>query len=413
MRHKLFKYITIGFLVTQLFPPVWLYIPVGGALVLAGYVGLSVVLLPNLLKSKVILFLSIYTLITFLLFLTGNKFFNTINSVIIPFLTVMSSLLIVNYSIKYKDISFVKTVIYSTFLLLITITIISLPFVYKFPNIIRGASIYAASTENITEFYWVIGYGVVHGLTVIFAPLGFFFRKIYKSNKFSSILWLGITLLLLYIVYLSNATTALIFSIFSFIGGILINISTLSKKSILKFVFFGIVSIFIFNKTTIVAVLDSVQPLFNENGSNYKKIDDIKDSFIYGDTDGSVGAREDLYDDSLTLFLESPIIGTTKGDMIGLHSYFLDRLAALGILLIIPLILMFVSHIKSIYQRLERTRIIYLIGCMTYIIMLSLKNEFGTGTFLFAFAILPLFCFYIENVLNITNNENRSFNQKS
>lgn len=104
MRHKLFKYITIGFLVTQLFPPVWLYIPVGGALVLAGYVGLSVVLLPNLLKSKVILFLSIYTLITFLLFLTGNKFFNTINSVIIPFLTVMSSLLIVNYSIKYKMI---------------------------------------------------------------------------------------------------------------------------------------------------------------------------------------------------------------------------------------------------------------------------------------------------------------------
>ena len=147
-------------------------------------------------------------------------------------------------------------------------------------------------------------------------------------------------------------------------------------------------------------------------GSNYKKINDIKDSFIYGDSYGSVGARDDLYRDSFTLFLESPIIGTTKGDMIGLHSYFLDRLAALGILLIIPLILMFVSHIKSIYQRLDRTRIIYLIGCMTYIIMLSLKMN-STGTFLFAFAILPLFCFYIENVLNITNNENRSFNQKS
>ena len=93
----------------------------------------------------------------------------------------MSSLLIVNYGIKYKDISFVKTVIYSTFFLLIIITLISLPFVYRFPNIIRGASTYAASTENITEF-WVIGYGVIHGLTVIFAPLGFFLRKIYKSN---------------------------------------------------------------------------------------------------------------------------------------------------------------------------------------------------------------------------------------
>ena len=108
MRHILFKVITLIFLITQLFPPVWLYIPVGGALVLAGYVGLSVVLFPNLLKSKTILFLSIYTLITFFLFVTGNKFFNSINSVVIPFLAVMSSLLIVNYGIKYKDISFVK-----------------------------------------------------------------------------------------------------------------------------------------------------------------------------------------------------------------------------------------------------------------------------------------------------------------
>ena len=173
MKNKIFKFITVIFLVTQLFLPVWLYIPLGGALVLASYVGLTMVLFPSLIRTKSVLFLSIYTLITFLFFITGSKFYNSINSVVIPFLTVMSSLLIVNYGIKYKDISFVKTVIYSTFLLLITITIISLPFVYRFPNIIRGASIYAASTENITEFYWVIGYGVIHGLTAI----GFFSQK--------------------------------------------------------------------------------------------------------------------------------------------------------------------------------------------------------------------------------------------
>lgn len=409
MKNKFFKYITIIFLITQLFPPAWLYIPVGGALVLAVYVGLTVVLFPNILKSKSILFLSIYTIITFLLFITGNKFFNSINSVVIPFLTVISALLIINYSLKYNDISFIKTVIYTTFILLLIISIISIPQVYRYPNIIRGASVYAALTGSVSEFYWVIGYGVIHGLAAIFAPLGFFVKKIYKNNKVSSILWLVVTLILFYIVYLSNATTALIISIFSFIGGILVNISILSKKSIFKFAFFGIVLIFLFNKTTIVAVLDNVQPFFNERGSNYKKIEDIRESFIYGDTDGSVGAREDLYEDSFVLFLESPLIGTSKGDMIGLHSYFLDRLAALGIILIIPLILTFTSHIKSIYQRLNRTRIIYFIGCMSYLVLLSLKNEFGTGTFLFAFAILPLFCIYIENVLNTTTtNENRS-----
>ncbi len=382
-------------------------------MVLASYVGLTVILFPSILKSRSIIFLSMYSLLTLLLFMTGNKFFNSINNVIIPFLTFMSSFIIVNYCIKYNDISFIKWVIYTTFILLLTITIISIPQIYRIPNIIRGASTYAASKENISEFYWVIGYGVIHGVAAIFAPLIFFARKLYGIIQFKSILLLGVTLILLYIVYLSNATTALIISIFSLIGGLTVSTNILSRKFILKLMYIGIAFMLLFNKTTIVTVLDSVQPIFNESGSNYKKIEDIKDTFIYGDSDGSVGAREDLYNDSFVLFLESPLIGTTKGDMIRLHSYFLDRLAALGIMFILPLILTFSSHIKTIYRRLNRTRIIYLVGCMSYMIMLSLKNEFGTGTFLFAFAILPLLCIYIENVLNKqSSNESRGIYQK-
>lgn len=415
MKHRIYKLITIIFLIYQLFPPIWYYTPVSGAIVLALYVGSTMMLFPILLTHKSVIFLIIYTFITFLFFMKGNTFFDTYNSVIVPFLTVSSALLLVGYTLLYADISFIKTVIYTTFILLITISIISIPQIHMHPNIIRGASVYAAGTESGTEYYWVIGYGVIHGISVIFAPLGFLIKKDLKKNKFINLIWLVITLILLYIVYLSNATTALIISILSLSGGILINFNNFSRKNIFKTMLIGVILILLFNKTTIVMVLDNVQPLFNESGSNYKKISNIKDYFIYGDADGSIGARETLYESSFQLFYESPLIGTARPEKIGYHSYFLDRLAALGMLFTIPLILTFWSHIKSVYKRLDKTKVIYSIGCFCYLLMLFLKNEFGSGSFLFAFAILPIFCIYIDNVLcnNVTLiNGNKSISQK-
>jgi hypothetical protein len=190
IRHQIFRLITIIFLLFQLFSPIWVYIPTSGAVVLSLYVGFTIALFPILLKNRTFIFLSIYTLITFIYFLIGNAFYDSLNSVIIPFLTVVSSLLLIGYIMLYPDSTFIKTILYITFLLLVIVSIISIPQVHHNPNIIRGASIYGAQSGSESVYYWIIGYGVIHGITVIFAPLVVLVKRGFKIHVLSSLIWL-------------------------------------------------------------------------------------------------------------------------------------------------------------------------------------------------------------------------------
>ena len=399
MKHILYKYITVAFLIFQLFPPIWLYIPINESSVLAIFVVITIVLFPDLLGSKSMIFLLMYTLITFIKFLNGNAFFTPINNVVVPFLNVSSALLIATYAFKYPNISYIKTTIITTFVLLTIMTIISIPQLIVYPNIIRGASVSAARFDNVIVYYWVIGYGTIHGLVAIFAPLVFLLKKTFRKNKWTFLLWGIETVLLFYIVFAANATMALLISTLAIIAGLIINFTNFTLNNVTKLVLFGVICLLLFNKTTIYSLLDIMQPHFSESSSNYVKITEMKDYLTYGYTYGDLGARESLYKRSSSLFWESPFLGTTKPEQISLHSYILDRLAALGIILFIPLFLTFVSHIKFVYKNLNQTKVIYVISCCCYLLMLFLKNDFGTGTFLFAFSILPILCLYIENIL--------------
>jgi len=399
MKHILYKYITVIFLIFQLFPPIWLYIPISESLVLAIFVAITIMLFPDLLVSKSIMFLLIYTLITFIKFLNGNAFFTPINNVVVPFLNVSSALLMTIYAFKYPNISYIKTIIITTFVLLTIMTIISIPQLIVYPNIIRGASIFAAKSDNVIVYYWVIGYGTIHGLVAIFVPLVFLLKKTFRKNKWTFLLWGIETVLLFYIVFAANATTALLISTLAIIAGLIINFTNFTLNNVTKLVLFGVICILLFNKTTIHSLLDIVQPHFSESSSNYVKIIEMKNYLTYGYTYGDLGVRESLYKRSFSLFCESPFLGTTKPEQISLHSYILDRLAAVGIILFIPLFLIFASHIKFVYKRLNQTKVVYAISCCCYLLMLYLKNDFGTGTFLFAFSILPILCLYIENIL--------------
>lgn len=399
MKHTVFKFITVIFLIFQIFTPIYYYIQVGAAVVMAVFVFATILLFPKLVLSKSMLYLLLYTLITILLSLTGNEFFGTINAILIPYFTVSSALLITGYTIKYRNNSYITTVIITSFILLVIITVISIPQVLINPNIIRGASVSAAKSENYQVYYWLIGYGVIHGLVAVITPLVHLVKNSFKRSKKLFVFWGVITLLLLYIIAMSNATTSLLITVFAVSAGLLINFSRFSIKNIMAFLLIGAIILLLFNKSTAISILDSTQSLFPKNSSNYLKITDIKTYLLYSSIEGTVGARDELYLKSSDLFRKSPLVGTSTPENIGYHSYILDRLAALGIVFIVPLFLVFFYHIKSVYKRLNQTKSIYLVGCLSYLSMLFLKNEFGSGTFLFAFALLPLFCMYIENSL--------------
>jgi O-antigen ligase len=124
-------------------------------------------------------------------------------------------------------------------------------------------------------------------------------------------------------------------------------------------------------------------------GSNYRKVY----SLIYY---GSATTRTNLYIDSLITFINNPIYGSNSLMDIGEHSFFIDRMAALGLIGIIPLVTLIILFNRYIYKKLSHTKNYYILCVSLYIMLWLLKNVMNYQMLLYAMTILPGFCIYIE-----------------
>lgn len=373
-------------------------LPVGGALKLAVFVGITFLLFPEMLFKRSVIALIFYFIVTLVYFVRGNAFFSTINSVIVPFLSMLSPLLIFEYAAKYdRDYKYSQMVVYTVIVVNIIMSIISIPQVYINPTIVRATDV-AIGEESFK--YWIINYGTIHGLPFLLAPMVFLVRRIFHKNKWLCIFWLIAIFIIFYIIVISDATTAMLLSILMILLPIVISKERFDVKSVFQFLIIGILLLVMMQPSVMVPIIDGIQSTMNESSTNYQKMGEIKDVFIYGEADGDLGARQDLYNSSWKLFVESPLIGTQHPEQISKHTWLIDRLACFGIVFFIPIILLFFSHIKKVYLGLNHTRVVYVFGVCGYMVMLYLKNDFGTGTWLYAFAILPLLCRYADYTLN-------------
>ena len=399
-RHIIFYIIAILFVLTQTIPPVNIIMPFNPSVEFAVFDVITLLLFSNLLLKKSVIAMFLYGLIMFLYYLAGNAFFDTIATVIVPFLVMLSGLLLIEYTLAYdnKNYVFTRIIIMVVIFSNIIMTIISIPQVFLIPNIIRPSSQDLIYGEE--EYYWIIKYATCHGLTFFFAPLMFLCRKTYHNNKWLCLFWFLVSALLLYIVFLSNATTPLLISIVMIVFGLVFKGEKITNKTVWAIILVGIVFLFVSQPKVTVPIINTAQQLMNPASRNYTKMDEIRDAVIYGDSDGDLGARQDLYATSTDLFIESPLTGTYSPERISHHSWIIDRLACFGIILFIPIFLIFYFHIKSTYKRFTHTKLIYSISFLGFIIMLILKNEFGAGTWLYGFAFLPVLCRYIDYVID-------------
>ncbi len=63
--------------------------------------------------------------------------------------------------------------------------------------------------------------------------------------------------------------------------------------------------------------------------------------------------------------------------------------------------MIFVFNIKGVYHKLHHTKVTYMMGIAGFLFLLYMKNEFGTGTWLYGFTILPLLCRYIDREIDV------------
>lgn len=383
--------------------------PVTGALQVAIFVGGFMVLYPSLLTRRSILALFAYGIVMFVYFLFGNKFFPAINNVVIPFLFMMSGLLIAEYTLKYDhDYRYTRLVLITVFVCDLLMAAITIPQFTINPNIVYGSVVNSEMSDLERQLYsFVISYETIHGIALIMAPLTFICKKMLKKNKVLSLLMSAGIVILLYVVYKSNGTTAMLMSLLMAGVGLVVNIEKFKRKSIPRFVFVGLLGFILIQPGVIVPILKTMQSTMETNSGNYIKLGEVQDRILFDESGGDLGYREELYQSSVDLFIESPIWGTSTPEKIGQHSYIRDRLALFGILFIIPLVLIFVCHYRSIYLNLRHTRVIYAFSITGMLFMLFMKNEFGQGTWLYGFAYLPLMCRYADYVIDNNGVKNR------
>ena len=400
-KHIIFKIATVWLVLTQTLPPFNLLFPFGDAIKFAAYAGVTLLLFPSLLRKRSIIALFIYALVLLSYYEIGNKFFEDIFSAIIEPFVILSGLIIAEYTLKYdKEYKFTKLMVITVFASNIVMSIVTIPLLELHPNLIRMTTAGEAEEGYSNIFSYIIQYQTVHGLPFLFAPLVFLCKRTYKVDKKLFILWTLCGLMLFYIIFRSNAATSFLVSAMMIIVGFIFNVEKFTKKGFSQLVLIGLLGVFFIQPSVIEPIISTVQSTMNPYGAGYKRMEEVKESIVYGSSDGDLESRQNLYSNSFDLFLQSPLWGTSSPEKIGRHTWILDRLALLGLLFVVPIALVFVYNFRGFYKELIHTKVIYTWGFMGLILMLILKNSFNQGTWLYGFAYLPLFCRYIDNIID-------------
>ena len=396
-KHVVYKIVTIWYILMLTIPPLNLVMPFKGLIQSALFCGVALLLFPNLLGKKSIITLLIYTVMTFVYYIIGHASFKTINNVVVPFLLMLSALLMIEYAFKYdSDFKYTRSAIFTLLLGNVLMCLISIPQLIVNPIIIRmSTTIDASNAEEVETYSWVMSYATVHGLPLLFAPLVFLSRKKEQKNGLRFLLLTIMTLFLATIV-LANATTPLILSVVVILVAFYFKAETFTKKSFLRIIVGVVIAIIILQPPIIIPIIELAQRALPVGNVSYERLEQIKETIIYGETEGDLDARQTLYQSSSKLFLESPFWGTSTPEKIGNHSWIRDKLACFGIIFIIPLVCFFVATIKSTYKRLKHSKATYTIGIVSFIFLLYMKAAFGVGSWLYGFAFLPLLCRYID-----------------
>lgn len=240
------------------------------------------------------------------------------------------------------------------------------------------------------------GYEFIYFIVFIFSILIFTFRSIDvgKHRKKSKLIMGLLTLLTGYVILLSGYTTALFLIFLAILFrtlGKTINLNKLIKtisSIILLFVIFYLGVNFIFDRLLVEF----------ENNINYNKILEII-SFFNSDTIGvSSQARLNVYQQSISVFINNPFFGiifyplavNTSGELIafGQHSQILDTLALFGI--VIGFLQLYI-YVKPLKDRITVGLKKYDIFTIAIMINFFIVSVFNNVTPSIGFAVLIIY----------------------
>ena len=358
-----------------------------------------------------------YGLVVLLNFFAGDKYFSNANSLMIGFIGFYVSLSMSYYVFQNKDYDLLKKIVLTLLIVLLWTTVATAYFDISSPGLVRyayGAAQSDHSEETLFNPMYALGlssYALPHCLPVLIPAfvLGLRNTALAKIQRIIALLAMGCCLIL---TYFSGASGPMLVSIVIVLISFVVRKGSVSSNIAIFVVGLLVVAPFLFNEELLLGVLDWFDGFVGTESYFHKKIGDIQDSIVYGDTYGDVDARGNLYSMTIAAIFDNPIIGAQEG--MGHHSALLDRFASLGLVGFIPLICLLVLQTKYILRKLpSQIHIYYYVGLLAAFMMLISKNITGWGMWFFLFAAMPFLIVYFSNASELNSFVNKIRHGKS
>ena len=370
---------------------------------------LIILVYDKLWGNKSIIYAILYTIIVFSLRSLDVEYFNNYLSQI---MSMFFSICCIEHFFKHKDLFFAKSVLLVYYGSLIIMALISIPQFYLFPDMTREL-LFAenAGTRIASRFYWSIAYSSMHEIPLLLIPL----VAIYKStgDKMRRFVLL-ISIIILYVaLMLGDATTPLLLATCIIFVLILYKKSHSISYNLKRLALISACLFCVLNKYILIFILSTIQPIF-EGTTNYKKIDDSINQIVFEQVEenSNLGQRDLVYTKSKEVFFSHPFGIEEDINKIGMHSFIIDHLAVLGLILIIPLVILTIQRYKIIILRLKYFKYYYIVCYISFILMASFKNFFLK---IDAWFIVPLLLLTLETyrVNKLKNKQNEYCNKKN
>ena len=342
------------------------------------------------LRKEIISTLVVVILIVFLHFLGVGYFENYLPECLYLLFTVFS----LEHYLVTREKSYAKWVLLTEYGILFILIIISIPQFILQPNLTRILNQAAEDPTIEFDYYWCISYRTVHELPILSVSL---FALFFTSNKrlWKILAIVGLALMLVVMVYASSATSLLlmlvIYVFFLFYNKRKTIIQNLTKGALLLLLFTPFLS-----TTFTIGVIDNVvMPVF-EGSSTSQRIEEIRYYIKTGETEGDMDTRDMHYQTTINSIISNPILPEFDNRKIGQHSFLLDHLAAMGLLLFVPYFIFFYDRYKRAKQYLHVGKPFQIVASSAFVLLAVFKNYF---VFTSAMFIVPLFLIQTENNL--------------
>lgn len=351
-----------------------------------------------------ILFVS-YMIVIWLNHMGGDAYYRDIGIVIDEFIMFFIPPTMFYYIIRYNDFKwfYCLFIVFSVFF--IETSIVSIFANEQVPGIMRLQSNSVSIKQNafILMPFKRLGmadYSMPHAIPVLIPGIVAVLRKVEGKIKIS---FMCVVLLAsLGLAYASSSFTALIVTIVSLVLSLLVNKRDAKKTKLHFFIAILIIMPVMASKTIQVSIIQTAEMILPEENSVYKHLIDLEESVMYDSAEGDVESRSIRYMSTYEVILNNFLIGTNEAN-IGGHSALPDRLAVLGIVGFIPLVLLLGFQIRFTLTYINRmNRYYYYVAIICALIMITFKNMMNWWMFFYLFTLLPGMLYWIGKANKLT-----------